>query len=67
MKLELNNQQEIHNSINTKVQQLKNELDARKELWGTLTPDKRDIWMSKDSVLILSNDVYIYLKTFFGD
>ena len=67
MKLELKNQQAVCNAITPKIQQLQAVLDARKELWDKLTPDKKEAWISNDPVLLLSNDLYTYLKDYFGE
>lgn len=67
--LDLTGQQAAYDIIAPKIQQLKNVMDLRKEVWDKLPPAKKIAWIQsdKDPIMGLAWSVYKYLRNnFFG-
>lgn len=68
--LNLTGQQDIKNDIAPKLLQLKQAMEARKDIWDKLSIEKKKKWITsgKDPVMNISWDVYNYLRNkFFGE
>lgn len=67
--LNLTNQETIKEIIAPKLLQLKQTMDARKEIWDKLPIEKKKKWIAsgKDPIMNIAWDVYKYLRNnFFG-
>jgi hypothetical protein len=67
--LNLTGQSTIAGQVQTRINQLKTEMDKRKEIWNRLPVEKKKAWISsgKDPIMTLSWQVYRYLRdNFFG-
>ena len=62
--LKLDNQKNHRNNIAPKIQQLKNQLDARQEIWNKISPEKKYAWVKsgKDPIMTLAWEMYEYLR-----
>lgn len=68
--LNLTGQQDVHNLIAPKIQELKNVMDARKNIWNKLPIEKKKKWVisGKDPIMNIAWNVYKYLRNnFFGE
>ena len=68
-KLDLSNQETTKNNIAPKLLQLKQQMDARKDIWNKLPIEKKKKWITseKDPVMNIAWDVYKYLRNNFFD
>ena len=51
--------------IQTRITQLRNSMDLRKEIWDRLPLEKKRAWIPKDPVLALAWDEYVFLHKYF--
>ena len=67
--LKMANQKIYRDQIAPKMQQLKDQLNDRKELWDKLSPEKKRKWATsdKDQIMSLAWDAYKYLHDNFFD
>lgn len=67
--LNLTGQKTIAGQVQTRINQLKTEMDKRKGVWNRLTVEKKKIWIAsgKDPAMSLAWQIYRYLRdNFFG-
>ncbi|MCK5013173.1 MAG: hypothetical protein KAS66_05095 [Candidatus Omnitrophica bacterium] len=67
--LDLSGQQAAYNLIAPKIQDLKEKMDLRKQIWDKLPASKKIAWIQsdKDPIMGLAWTVYKYLRNnFFG-
>lgn len=67
--LNLSNQATVAGQVQTRVNQLKTEMDKRKEIWSRLSNDKKRQWIKsgKDPIMTLAWQIYRYLRDNFFD
>lgn len=65
--LNLTGQQNVYNLIAPKIQELKNVMDARKNIWDKLPIEKKKKWVTsgKDPIMNIAWSVYKYLRNNF--
>jgi hypothetical protein len=62
--LTLTGQSVIAGQVQTRINQLKTEMDKRKEIWSRLPVAKKKLWITsgKDPLMTLSWQIYRYLR-----
>lgn len=65
--LNLTGQQNVYNLVAPKIQELKNAMDARKNIWNKLPIEKKKKWVTsgKDPIMNIAWSVYKYLRNNF--
>lgn len=65
--LNLIDQNKKATTINTHIQQLKTQMDARKEVWDKLSPERKKKWIlsNKDPIMTLAWQIFKYLRNNF--
>jgi hypothetical protein len=67
--LKLTSQSTIAGQVQTRVNQLKTEMDKRKAVWNRISVEKKKAWITsgKDPIMTLAWQIYRYLRdNFFG-
>jgi hypothetical protein len=67
--LNLTGQATISSAVQTRVNQLKTEMDKRKSVWNRLPVEKKRAWITsgRDPIMTLAWQIYRYLRdNFFG-
>jgi len=61
--LKLVKQKTYLDQIAPKINQLKNQLDSRQEIWNKISPEKKHAWVKsgKDPIMTLAWETYAYL------
>lgn len=67
--LNLTGQSTLAGQIQTRVTQLRNAMELRKEVWNRLPVSKKKSWITsgKDPIMTLAYNIYVYLKDFFEE
>lgn len=69
MELNLTGQSTISEKVQTRIVQLRTEMDKRRDVWIRMSDEKRRAWVTsgKDPLMTLSWQIYRYLRdNFFG-